>query len=241
MKKTKVEKDFEEEFKVEKFQKKKLKDLDIKTSDDIDYSDDLKKYLKKLKIKEVKKLGYILRDAILTFAPKSCDGQSCIYADKCPFLQAGLAPVGKACILEILVLEKRKREYLKKLKVDTKDGFEMKYVEDLLLLDLFEMRVNADLAQNGLINVNVHIVSNKGDAYTRREVSPAWEIRKSIMKLRNELLKEYKQYKRQKKEMGEEDDILDVEVVEEVNKIVEDFTSQISIVKEDKNSEEEEK
>lgn len=121
--------------------------------------------------------------------PISCKADTCPYAVTCVLLEAGLAPKGQKCPMETAMIETRYAGYSEDLGLDTASYTDNTIVADLINLDITIERCKALLAANQTpIEEVVAVVGEGGDAYTRPEISKAWEVFERASNRRDKIL-----------------------------------------------------
>ena len=121
--------------------------------------------------------------------PISCKADTCPYAVTCVLLEAGLAPRGQKCPMETAMIETRYAGYSQDLGLDTASYTDNTIVADLINLDITIERCKALLAaaQTPIEEV-VAAVGENGEAYTKPEISKAWEVFERASNRRDKIL-----------------------------------------------------
>jgi len=80
--------------------------------------------------------------------PLTCVGKNCPYKD-CIFHEEGNWPVGRPCPLESKMIQAKMKSYVEDLDVDPESVTEMCLVNELVELEIIDMRANAGLSADG--------------------------------------------------------------------------------------------
>lgn len=138
--------------------------------------------------------------------PITCKSSSCPYAITCPLLDAGLAPRGQKCPMETAMIETRYAGYSDDLGLDTASYIDNTIVADLINYDITIERCKSLLAANQTpIEEVVAVVGDDGEAYTKPEISKAWEVLERASNRRDKLLDSLMATRKAKKGMAEEE------------------------------------
>lgn len=121
--------------------------------------------------------------------PISCKADTCPYAVTCVLLEAGLAPRGQKCPMETAMIETRYAGYESDFGLDSSSYTDNTLVADLINLDITIERCKALLAaaQTPIEEV-VAAVGENGEAYTKPEISKAWEVFERASNRRDKIL-----------------------------------------------------
>lgn len=121
--------------------------------------------------------------------PISCKEDKCPYAITCVLLDAGLAPRGQKCPMETAMIETRYAGYAQDMGLDTASYTDNTLIADLINYDITIERCKALLAANQTpIEEVVAAVGENGDAYTKPEISKAWEVLERASNRRDKIL-----------------------------------------------------
>lgn len=121
--------------------------------------------------------------------PITCKADTCPYALTCVLLEAGLAPRGQKCPMETAMIETRYAGYSQDLGLDTASYTDNTIVADLINLDITIERCKALLAASQTpIEEVVAAVGENGEAYTKPEISKAWEVFERASNRRDKIL-----------------------------------------------------
>ena len=111
-------------------------------------------------------------------APLLCAGERCPYSDTCPFMDEKNdldPPLGRKCPIENEIMINKKIAYIKEYDVEMSSVTDMALVDELVRLDIMEMRVTAQLAKerdNTTVSDEVIGADSEGNIITSRQVSP---------------------------------------------------------------------
>lgn len=129
---------------------------------------------------------------MLASIPLRCEGSRCPFAQSCPLEKEGLAPVGRACPIEMSIVQQFFYDYVKELDVDVERMVEVSIVRDLVDQEVQHMRKTWLLSQEHFIQENVVGIDDQGNVITKKELHQAVEYEDRILKrkerLRNALL-----------------------------------------------------
>lgn len=121
--------------------------------------------------------------------PINCKADTCPYAVTCVLLEAGLAPRGQKCPMETAMIETRYAGYESDFGLDASSYTDSTLIADLINLDVTIERCKALLAaaQTPIEEV-VAAVGDNGAAYTKPEISKAWEVLERASNRRDKIL-----------------------------------------------------
>lgn len=121
--------------------------------------------------------------------PINCKADTCPYAVTCVLLEAGLAPRGQKCPMETAMIETRYAGYESDFGLDSSSYTDSTLIADLINLDVTIERCKALLAaaQTPIEEV-VAAVGENGEAYTKPEISKAWEVFERASNRRDKIL-----------------------------------------------------
>lgn len=122
--------------------------------------------------------------------PMLCKGYRCPYAKSCYLLEAGEAPEGERCPIELAFIMERFERYSRELSVDHDRVVDMSLLRDLIECELMIDRCDRVLAQEGEMVVEVPAFSSPvtGEVYHRPEAHQALGIKDRMQKRKNEIL-----------------------------------------------------
>lgn len=121
--------------------------------------------------------------------PISCKADTCPYAVTCVLLEAGLAPRGQKCPMETAMIETRYAGYESDFGLDSSSYTDSTLIADLINLDVTIERCKALLAASQTpIEEVVAAVGENGEAYTKPEISKAWEVFERASNRRDKIL-----------------------------------------------------
>jgi hypothetical protein len=132
------------------------------------------------------------RVSMFTSIPMKCHGEQCPFAESCPLLAQGLAPLHKPCPLEMAMVSQFMAEYMEELGVDPQNLIEVSMIRDLVDQEVQYLRKTKILSQEHFIQENVVGVDPQGQVVMRKELHLAVELEDKLHKrkkdLRNQLL-----------------------------------------------------
>lgn len=134
-----------------------------------------------------------VKTGMLSTIPMFCRGEECAFAQSCPLLKKGLAPVGKSsCPIEMAYVQQFFYDYIRELEVDVDRMAELSIVRDLVDQEIQHIRKTWLLSQEHFIQENVVGIDQDGKVITKKELHQAVEYEDRILKrkekLRNALL-----------------------------------------------------
>ena len=133
-----------------------------------------------------------VRTALFASIPLKCRGSECRFAEICPLLAKGLAPVGNPCPIEMAAVQQFMSEYISELGVDPTNLVEVSMVRDIVDQEIQHMRTTWLLSMEDFIQENAIGVSDSGEVILRKELHLAVEMQDRLHKrkkdLRNQLL-----------------------------------------------------
>lgn len=123
--------------------------------------------------------------------PMICQGIECPMAHTCPLNKLNKAPIGKRCSIELLLVNKWKKEYVESLDIDWNDHIERRMIIELVELDILTARANNVLAEEGFIMENaIGINEQTGAPIYKKEPHIALSLKDIVYKRRSKILKE---------------------------------------------------
>ena len=119
--------------------------------------------------------------------PLTCKGDHCPYTSSCQLLPYELAPLGELCPIETAQIEKHYFEYDQEFDLETASFTDCALVAEIINCEIMMERCKALMAKDGLPVVEFTVgMTEKGDSWTRQEVSMYWQAYEKAMKRRNE-------------------------------------------------------
>lgn len=136
--------------------------------------------------------------------PLTCKAEGCPYSESCQLLPYDLAPIGEFCPLETAQIELRYLNYDKDFELDKGSFTDQCLVAEIINCEIMMERCKALLAKDGMPVVEFTVgMTEKGDSWTRQEVSMYWQAYEKASKKRNEALQLMMATRRDKKDDGE--------------------------------------
>lgn len=83
--------------------------------------------------------------------PMTCKGDRCPFAERCELMRDGVAPIGKACPIEGIILSKTFNGFCDSLDVDMNDAADINLVRELAQIEVELSRVAQILSKEGMI------------------------------------------------------------------------------------------
>lgn len=130
------------------------------------------------------------RHGFYSSMPMICRGRRCPYAEGCYLLEAGEAPEGERCPIELAFIMERFERYSRELEIDLDKVVDMSLLRDLIECELMIDRCDRILAQDGALILEVPAGSSPvtGEVFTRPEAHQALGIKDRMQKRKNEIL-----------------------------------------------------
>src|SRR5699024_9266600 len=119
--------------------------------------------------------------------PIICKAESCPYAHSCPLLEAGVAPFGEKCPIEIAAIEDLFDRYAENFDIDldnrkASDTVDLMMIKDLVDADIGLLRCDNKMAWDAdYIIHNTVGVNEDGEAITRQELHPLTDYREKLI------------------------------------------------------------
>lgn len=133
-----------------------------------------------------------MRTTLFASIPLRCAGDKCVFADICPLLAEGLAPVGDPCPIEMSAVHQFMTELCEELEVSPDNLSEMAIVRDLVDNEIQTQRKTWILSKEHFIQENIIGVDKEGRPIFTKQLHLAVELEDKLMRrkreLRNQLL-----------------------------------------------------
>jgi hypothetical protein len=115
-----------------------------------------------------------MSEGIVAVSPLLCKGDSCQYSARCELLSNNLAPIDKACPIEMYLIESWAREWVTAMEVDMSNKVERDQVASIIMCDLMLMRIGnrLSLSPTGNIVYTPVGVDKNGNVILRMEPAP---------------------------------------------------------------------
>ena len=137
--------------------------------------------------------------------PLTCKAEDCPYSASCRLLPYDLAPIGEFCPVETAQIEMRYINYDKDFELEKGSFTDQCLVAEIIHCEIMMERCKALLAKEGVMVVEYTVgITEKGDSWTRQEVSVAWQAYEKASKRRNEALQLMMATRRDKKDDGDQ-------------------------------------
>lgn len=124
--------------------------------------------------------------------PLQCTGDACPFKTRCMFHLEKMAPVGKACLIEINLINGWRTQYIQEYKIDPNSFTELSMISELVEIELLLYRINSNLAQprNASLTINQTVgVAGDGTPITRIELTPLFDARDRLNNRKTKLVK----------------------------------------------------
>lgn len=133
-----------------------------------------------------------------SFALLNCKGSACPFAKRCPLVQMGdspngKAPVGQDCILEATMMRDAVTSYIQEYQVDPVNYTEVNIVAELAEIEVLLWRINMQLAEGEdsllVIDQTVGFDKATGRPIIQKQVSPLFEQKQKLSARKSKLTK----------------------------------------------------
>jgi hypothetical protein len=119
--------------------------------------------------------------------PLTCKAEGCPYSESCQLIAYDLAPLGELCPVETAQIEKRYFEYDRDFGLETSSFTDQCLVAEIINCEIMMERCKSLMAKDGLPVVEfISGMNDKGDTWSRQEVSLYWMAYEKASKKRNE-------------------------------------------------------
>lgn len=132
-----------------------------------------------------------LQQGVLSQIPLRCTGADCRFAQTCPLQKISQAPIGKACPVEQIIIDRLVEEHVQTLGIDPSNSIELDMLYDLVEAEIFDMRTTADISYGDLYEWQDVGVDHKGNPITRKEVSLAFEVKDRVKRLKKSIREQF--------------------------------------------------
>lgn len=124
--------------------------------------------------------------------PLYCAGPACPFASRCVYQQMGKAPIGKACLIEVQLLQHWTITYMEEYQVDPDSFTEVGYCNELSEIEVMLYRLNMLLSRpenaDGTIDQTMAI-GNDGTPVIQKIISPWMEQKEKLLNRRSRVIK----------------------------------------------------
>lgn len=124
---------------------------------------------------------------LLAAIPMNCRGRHCIYAETCPLLAIGQAPVGEKCPIEMEMVVQFFNDYVEELNVDVSRLVEVSQVRDLVNQEIQHWRATMVLADEHFVQENPIGIDKDGNVILKKELHQAVDYEDRIMKRKDKI------------------------------------------------------
>lgn len=144
-----------------------------------------------------------LRVKMFTAIPMNCKGRDCFMANTCPFVEQGIAPVGKPCPIESNLIAQFSADYIEEFGVNPKDLNEVSLIRDLVDQEIQYIRKSKILANENFIEENVVGVNADGKPIFRKELHAAVDFEDRLLKRKKDIRNQFLQTREAKSKVGQ--------------------------------------
>lgn len=127
---------------------------------------------------------------IFSAIPMVCHAESCMFASTCPLLKENLAPLGKSCPIEMMMVINFMADYMEQLNIDDDNLVELSMIRDLVDQEVQYLRKTKMLAKESFIQENIVGIDSDGDPVMRKELHLAVELEDRLLKRRQAIFKQ---------------------------------------------------
>lgn len=128
--------------------------------------------------------------AMFATIPMKCTGPQCMFAQECPLLKKGIAPIGKKCPVEMQMVSDFMQNLMMDLNVDPENMVEVCMVRDLVDQEIQHVRKSQWQSNEGLTQEQVIGLDNENRPVIREELHLSVELEDKILKRKNQIRKE---------------------------------------------------
>lgn len=148
------------------------------------------------------------KHALYAHAPMVCKGEASPCAPSCQLAQAGLAPEGERCPIEIVAITEFFNRYIEELEIDVNNMVDLGLVRELAEVETQLERVANRLAQEDMIVPVAVGVDREGNPIVRPEIHKAFDIQDRLRNRKDRILDQL-QATRKAKNRGKDPDFVD--------------------------------
>lgn len=128
-----------------------------------------------------------LRDNQLQSLPMICEASECIFAKTCPLQKRNIAPRGKPCPVEMMLIDEWTMLYAASLAIDTQDFVEVSMLADIVEAEVYDRRTQGDISMNSLFDNQAVAVDKNGDPIMRKEPAAALAVNLMMKKRKDDI------------------------------------------------------
>jgi hypothetical protein len=125
--------------------------------------------------------------------PMYCGGEhQCPFADRCPLVEIGQAPIFKQCLLEVQLMKEWIIRYFNEYDVDPNSFTEVAYVSELAEIEIMLMRLNMNLAKPenaDLVIDQVTAIGQDGTPILQKQISPFMDQKEKLQSRKSRIIK----------------------------------------------------
>ncbi len=130
-----------------------------------------------------------LNTARVATIPMLCRGNQCLSHRVCPLYAEGLHPLQKSCPIEAKIVVKLMIDLIEELEIDPESTIEVGLVRDLVDQEIQQLRKQAMLATQDVIQENVVGLDESGEPILKKELNLGVDWEDKIHKRKANLLK----------------------------------------------------
>lgn len=115
-----------------------------------------------------------------------------IVVHNCPLVAENKAPIGKDCLIEVNLIKYWMSKYVQEFNIDSNSLTDLHMVAKLCEYDILEMRASKYLKESDttLLTDFITAYDERGNPVSNKTISPAFELKERIDRMRSKTLKE---------------------------------------------------
>lgn len=123
--------------------------------------------------------------------PLYCAGPQCPFADRCPLIEIGKAPVGKQCIIETQLIKEWTLRYFEEYDIDPNNFTEIGYINELAEIEILLTRLNMNLAkpEHAELVTDQVVGVAQGVPVVQKQLSPFMDQKERLQNRRSKVIK----------------------------------------------------
>ena len=132
-----------------------------------------------------------IRENQLHSLPMMCEGPLCPFAKTCPLQKKGVAPIGKRCPVEMVLIEDWTQKYAVSLGIDVQNYVELSMLADIIEAEVYDRRTQGDISINKLFELQAVGEDSHGNPIMRREPSVALQVNLMMKKRKDDIRRQF--------------------------------------------------
>ena len=110
-----------------------------------------------------------------------------MFAKTCPLQKRAIAPKGKPCPVEMMLIDEWTMLYASSLAIDTQDFVEVSMLADIVEAEVYDRRTKGDISLNQLFDEQSVGVDKNGDPILRKEPAVALAVNLMMKKRKDDI------------------------------------------------------